>query len=122
VPALGTTFVTGKVTDSGNNPVIGTPVNVTCVNEKGNDVTDSSGTYMILLNDPSCAPGSTAYATATAYGVSNHGLVCNGPGSNIKCDGIDLALVNIQVPEFGVIAGAVALVGALGIFIYRRKA
>ena len=26
-----------------------------------------------------------------------------------------------EVPEFGVIAGAVALVGALGIFMYRRK-
>lgn len=26
-----------------------------------------------------------------------------------------------EVPEFGVIAGAVALVGALGIFLYRRK-
>jgi hypothetical protein len=26
-----------------------------------------------------------------------------------------------QVPEFGVVAGAVALVGALGIFMYRRK-
>jgi hypothetical protein len=26
-----------------------------------------------------------------------------------------------QTPEFGVVAGAVALVGALGIFLYRRK-
>jgi LPXTG-motif cell wall-anchored protein len=28
---------------------------------------------------------------------------------------------NNEVPEFGVIAGAIALVGALGIFLYRRK-
>lgn len=28
---------------------------------------------------------------------------------------------NEEVPEFGVIAGAIALVGALGIFMYRRK-
>jgi hypothetical protein len=28
---------------------------------------------------------------------------------------------NNEVPEFGVVAGAVALVGALGVFLYRRK-
>lgn len=30
-------------------------------------------------------------------------------------------VLDSEVPEFGVIAGAVALVGALGIFLYRRK-
>lgn len=31
------------------------------------------------------------------------------------------AACGYEVPEFGVIAGAVALVGALGVFLYRRK-
>jgi hypothetical protein len=42
----------------------------------------------------------------------------DGSGSG---NGVDYVPNNTEVPEFSVIAGAVALVGAIGIFLYRRN-
>lgn len=120
--SLGTSWVTGTVTDGSSNPVFNATVSITCVNESTTEFTDTLGNYIASLNDPTCIPGSTAFVTATKNGVGtghNSGVVCTA-GVNGDCD-INVAFVDVQIPEFGVIAGAVALVGALGIFIYRRK-
>jgi hypothetical protein len=119
---IGTTYVTGQVTDNSNNPVSNVTLSIICNSEITTAITDGSGDYLVGLNDPTCGPGATAYVTATAYDVTNSGKVCNGPNKDDpQCEGINLALVNLQIPEFGVIAGAVALIGALGIFAFRRK-
>jgi hypothetical protein len=114
-------YVMGKVTDGSNNPVAGVALDINCDGELASTTTDAYGLYVVGLDSPDCDPGDMAYVTATDYDVTNSGEVCNGPESNLQCDGIDLALVNLTIPEFGMIAGAVALVGALGIFMYRRK-
>jgi hypothetical protein len=116
----GTTYVTGTVTDSGNNPMPGVALSVQCNSDSTTTTSEADGTYIIGLPNPSCKPGDTAYVTATAYDVTKSGVVCDSVLDHINCH-IDIALVDVTIPEFGVIAGAAALVGALGIFIYRRK-
>jgi hypothetical protein len=114
-------YVMGQVTDSSNNPVANVELDVVCDEEAETTFTDANGLYVVGMSNPTCEPGEIAYVTAVDYGVTNSGEVCNGPESNLRCDGIDLALVNLTIPEFGVIAGGIALIGALGIFMYRRK-
>jgi len=76
---------------------------------------------------------STGGNTLTCFGIrSTDTEVCSGNGvcgaqDTCTCEngytGEDCssAVADPQVPEFGVIAGAVALIGALGIFAFRRK-
>ena len=55
--------------------------------------------------------------------ISTGAEVC-GDGVDNNCDGnVDEGCdeTPVEIPEFGVIAGGLALVGALGVFLYRRK-
>jgi hypothetical protein len=120
VSAAGPALVTGTVTDGSSVPVSGATVSITCMSESATTSTDVSGNYIAQLNNPSCIAGSIAYVTATKDGQTGHnsGAVC-AIGEE-GCD-INVAFVDVQIPEFGLIAASVAVVGALGIFIYRRK-
>jgi len=120
--AIGTTYVTGTVTDGSNAPVANAAVSVTCMSESANTTTDLGGNYLLLVNNPTCVSGSTAYVTATKDGVgagSNSGVVCTA-GVEGDCD-INVAFVDVQIPEFGVIGGALVLLAGIGIIAYKRK-
>jgi len=67
----------------------------------GNHITNSDGTFCFaayIVQNDDCGEYRADF---------------NGKKDQYRIDG--------TIPEFGVLAGAVALVGALGIFLYRRK-
>jgi hypothetical protein len=113
-------YVTGTVYDQADNTVAGASVTVDCSTQTGETVTDLNGNYMICFDADVCTYNTPLYAEASKDGV--------GSGENndeTMCDEeecfVPIGIVDITIPEFGVIAGAFALVGALGIFMFRRK-
>jgi hypothetical protein len=114
------TQVLGTVTDGADNPVEGADVTVLCNDIPRYDVTDVNGNYLVSYPQGDCGFNTPVHVTATFEDVTgeNDGLTCV---SKEECYGISVALVNVTVPEFGLIAGTVAMIGALGIFLYRRK-
>jgi len=115
-------YATGTVTDASSLPVANAAVSVTCVNESASTITDGSGDYIVALGNPTCVSGSTAYVTATKDGVGtghNSGVVCTA-GKEGDCD-INVAFVDVQIPEFGIIGGALVLLAGIGIIAYKRK-
>jgi len=112
------TVISGQVTDE-NGAVDGAIVNVNC---NGNDaepvITGIDGMYYVSLSKAVCSVDDSVLVEASKDGAegSNDGIV----SYNGRCK-INTSIVNVQIPEFGVLAGAAALVGALGIFLYRRK-
>ena len=110
--------VTGTVYDQAHNNVSGATVTVICNNVTESTTSNIDGDYYVTFapgicyfNDPV-----TVNAVKGSASGSNEGNMCSGE----DCE-IPVALVDVTVPEFGVIAGAVALIGALGIFVYKRK-
>ena len=71
------------------------------------------------------ATNTTVFAggtSGTVYGWTEYKLKKDNTTQEITHDISHVTFCgNNEVPEFGVVAGAVALVGALGIFLYRRK-
>ncbi|MGV8172322.1 MAG: hypothetical protein ACP5OA_06545 [Candidatus Woesearchaeota archaeon] len=110
--------VAGTVYDQDNNVVVGADVDVTCNGVIESAVTNALGDYYVEFDAGVCYFDDPVSATATKNEVtgSADGVMCNAEDCFIP-----IAIVDITIPEFGVIAGAVALVGALGIFMYRRK-
>jgi len=118
------TLVEGNITyaDSGNF-VEGADVIVTCNHGTGfgtvseNAVSSSNGNYYVIFCQTDCDKDDEVTVEATKNGLSgiNTGYV--------EYRGyIDVAIVNVPlVPEFGLIAGAATIFGALGVFFIVRK-
>jgi hypothetical protein len=115
---LNPAIVTGTVYDQSNAVVPNANVMVTCDTQTGYATTDANGAYYMCFDADVCGYNDELYAeasTETASG-SNTGEMCDEK----ECF-MPIGIVNITIPEFGVIAGGIALIGALGIFMYRRK-
>lgn len=112
-------IVTGHVYDVSASPVIGATVVVTCNSLNKTATTNSLGIYSVLFTDDLCPFNTAVHVVATKDSASgsNNGFTCE---SSEICD-IPIALVNVTIPEFGVIAGTVALLGAVGVIVYRRQ-
>lgn len=122
------TLIAGKIYDSPDfenaNAVVGANINVSC---NGNIRTTQSlspdGTYSVTyLNSSECPNNSTVTVTASKDGNSNTetGLVhdYSAPGLDLYVGVVNIALI----PEFGVIVGALTILGAVGVFfVIRRK-
>ncbi|MEM4710893.1 MAG: carboxypeptidase-like regulatory domain-containing protein [Candidatus Woesearchaeota archaeon] len=118
VNAAPTTMVYGQVTDSSNNPVSGASVSVDCNGNILNTVTDASGMYYVFYPALLCNVGDTAIVTVN-YGDQT--FTGTGTVDYSKECRINVGVVNVQIPEFGVIAAGLALIGAIAIFAIRRK-
>ena len=133
------TWIVGKVYDSNwNYEISGANVSVTCIREGTptthrilsgdknldgiiNGSEESDGSYLIEFNYNECRLDDPISVLGFKNGVGE-GI---GDGVNSKMVTLDLALgvSNIAlIPEFGVIVGALTLIGAVGLFfIVRRK-
>jgi len=113
------TLVTGTVYDKDNKVVPGKDLTVTCTHDgvpTSKDVTTiEDGSYQVVFPKNACQTDDVV-VVSTTDDISNSGTVTN----NCNCV-VNLAIIDLTIPEFGVIAGGLALVGALGIFLYRRK-
>ena len=122
VSATSLTVVSGTITDNSNVNVADAAVTVTCthggVDTVKNVVSGVDGKYYAFIPQLNCAVDDNVLVQAVKDDATgqNNGVV----SYNSQCK-INTALVNVQIPEFGVIAGGLALLGALGVVIYRRK-
>lgn len=120
------TLVAGKIYDSPNfetaNGVSGANINVTCNQNLLTTTSLSDGTYSVSF-DPTdlCPEGSIVTVVAEKGGVSNSGTGDVHDYTALMPD-LYIGVVNIAlIPEFGLIAGALTFVGAVGLFFIIRK-
>jgi hypothetical protein len=131
VGILATTFVSattcsgpivcGKVYLQGTDPlqiVSGASVSVDCNDNVLAATTSNEGQYCVCYASDECSADDTVEVTATkgSSSGSNTGVVENG-----WC-GLDIAIVDVFIPEFSAIAAGVALIGSgIGFLALRRK-
>jgi hypothetical protein len=110
------TDVTGIVTDGGN-PVDGATVTVRCGATTKTDTTNSSGTYLVSFTAAQCPPGSMVMVTAQkgAKSGSEQGKII---GITTK---LNIGLVNVSIPEYGLIGSILALGLGAGVVVYNRR-
>jgi len=113
------TMVSGQVTDASNAPVASANVAVTCTHNSvattKDVVTDASGKYYAFFGSTECNTGDSVVAKTSGADDQNGVVIYN------KSCRINTLKINLQIPEFGVIAGALALIAGVGIVAYRRK-
>ena len=118
------TLIAGKIYNSDfTDTVGGADVSVTCqLGSSTNTKTAVSGTdgqYSVVFEDSQCNYNYdlTVYASKGDLYGSNSGKITD----NAFLDW-DLAIVNVPlVPEFGVFAGVLTIISALGVFFIVRK-
>jgi hypothetical protein len=77
----------------------------------GNNVTNSTIPKFIYLMNI------TTLNNSVTNNVTNATIVTHHHHSSVS---LDVPVVNPEVPEFNIFAGLIAMIGALGIFVWRR--
>jgi hypothetical protein len=124
-----TTFVSGIITDAtnGNAAVSGASVTVTCNGNVKLATSDALGGYEVEYTALECPLNSAVSVSATFDGLNGNSNTVDWSSLNQQLGCLQLiinvACANVPlVPEFGLIAGVTAVLGALGtFFIVRRK-
>ena len=107
-------------------PAAGATVDVLCEDHTGvrRDSTEETetlgdGTYYVIFCNTECEEDDLVTVTAT----DKNGLTGENNGIPQDYGDINIALVNVPlVPEFGIFAGVITIISALGVFfIVRRK-
>lgn len=111
-----TTAVTGVVTEN-FTAVPNANVTALCKGHTQADVADAQGSYLVLFPSADCPFGSTVKVTAS-YG--GHGGASSGTVNGVTTK-LNLAIVNISIPEYGMIGGAIAGSAGIGMIIYSRR-
>lgn len=121
VSAAPATMVYGKITlDDNVTPVVGADVTVDC---NGNILATTSGAdgmYYVFYPNTDCTAGDMV-TVSVDYGDGEATGSGEGEVSFSEVCKINTSLVNVSIPEFGVIAAGVALIGAVAIFAVKRK-
>ena len=120
VPSL--TVVSGKVFELNSSVVDGATVTVNCTHNNVSTLKTTTsvadGTYSVVFPVAKCAPGDVVEVTAIkddATGTGDGTVEHSG-----RCI-VNTALIDVTIPEFGVIAGTLALIAGIGVIVYRRK-
>jgi hypothetical protein len=113
----GMTIVAGKVTHN-NQAVSGANITVVCNTHSQNTTTNSNGDYGVTYDPADCPDGKVATVVASKNGMggTNSGTVGATGAINLN-----IAIVNVSIPEFGVITGFAGMAAAGGLFIYTRR-
>jgi hypothetical protein len=110
------TTVTGFITNNGK-AVKNAGVTVICNNNALYATTDKTGLYSVTFKKGKCPVGATANVTAAKNklgGVSQTKVIAGTAKLNV-------AIVNVAVPEFGLITGVTAAVLGGGALLYARR-
>jgi hypothetical protein len=111
------TDVSGVITNNGK-AVKGAHVTVVCNNYARSTTTGNGGTYSVTFAKGQCPVGSTVTVVASKGGK---GGVSNTKISSFSVN-LNVAIVNVQLPELGLVTGAGATVAAgAGFLVIRRK-
>lgn len=110
------TDVTGVVTEN-HVPVADADVTVLCNGNTEVDTTDAHGSYLVTFASADCPFGSTVKVTAKEGTKSG---VASGTVQGITTK-LNLAIVNVSIPEYGLISGILAGGLGLGMLVYARR-
>jgi hypothetical protein len=122
IPAPTLTVISGTVYELDNATVVpGATVTVTCTHASVDSVRTATssaiGTYGVVFPVSQCDVGdsivveaSKGSADGSNTGVVDHKRTCL----------VNTGIINVSIPEFGVIAAIGALVAGIGIVAYRR--
>jgi hypothetical protein len=124
-----TTFVSGAITDqtNANAPVDGANVTVDCNGNVKSVISAADGGYSVEFLATECTNGDTVSVSATKDSLSgsNDQPTWYTQNATVGCLKliIDVACVDVPLmPEFGLMIGALTIVGALtAFFVIRRK-
>ena len=133
-----TTVISGKVFNSTNKTVANATVMVTCQHNGTNSTQTTTtlwngpfkGTFLVKFSDSICESKDKVFVTASSgnFVGTTSGTVKDlfgSEGKHHRFFDVDLAVVKVylnMVPEFGLLAGALTMVSAVGIFfVVRRK-
>jgi len=123
VMAAPSTSVSGTVKDGNNQGVIGATVTVNCEHQGINTTkvvqTDNTGAYYAFYPSLKCNVADNVYISAEKDGQSNVGQGIIAYDQTCK---INTAFIDITIPEFGLVGGAVILAGlVVGVTLLRKK-
>ncbi|HET9411566.1 MAG TPA: hypothetical protein VFO38_01860 [Candidatus Saccharimonadales bacterium] len=111
------TDVTGVVTEN-QMPVAGATVTVQCgTSTEVDTATDAQGSYLVTFPSADCPFGSTVKVTAKKGGKSG---VSSGTVHGITTK-LNLAIVNVAIPEYGALGLLAAGGVGLGLMAYMRR-
>jgi hypothetical protein len=116
----GTSTIAGTVTSNGS-PVVGANVSVACDGHTLTSGTTLGGGYIVTFSSSDCPAGAIATVTANKGGGtdSKTGKVDNLSKSPTV---INLAIINVSVPELGALTAAgAAVLGGAAFMMIRRK-
>ena len=115
--AAATTDVTGTVTSNGHG-VKGAKVTVVCDHHAKTDTTDASGAYLVVFKAKDCPAGSHVDVVAKK---KKQGGYNSGTATPVDTK-LNVAMVNVSLPEFGLIGltGA-AIIGGGAFMVMRRR-
>jgi hypothetical protein len=128
VSAITPAAVTGTIYDFDNVTIIsGATVTVDCDDNIETTTSDTDGTYYVIFDSLDCT--FDAPVTVTATSVEGSGSTTSSmcteavyvEGSKVSGCDIPVGYVDVTIPEFTVIGGAIVLLAGLGIVAYRRK-
>jgi len=111
------TDVTGVVTEN-QVAVAGAMVTVQCNGKTEIDaMTDAFGSYLVHFTTADCPFGSTVKVTAKKGGKSG---VSSGTVQGITTK-LNLAIVNVSIPEYGLVGTLMAGGAGVGLIAYMRR-
>lgn len=113
------TTVTGVINDLGSppQPVAGAMVTVVCNGVTKTDTTDASGAYLVNFTAAQCPLGSALKITAKK-GTMSGGQIGAVVGVTTK---LNLGIVNVSIPEYGLIGGVLAATAGVGAILFARR-
>jgi hypothetical protein len=123
VPAIASaapafTDVTGTIYYNGVHVGKGVLVTVTCKGNVLTDKTNKSGVYLVQFSKKECPVNAKITVTATVNGDKGKST----GKSNEETTDLNLAIINVDVPELGLVTGLAALtVGAGATLMIRRR-
>ena len=124
------TLVAGKIYNSDFTSIVeGAIVQVTCIHNGVNStnvtLSNSDGAYSAIFSE---SPMECTYNDTLSVHAFKAGVGENTVSGIVSIDkdviGLDvnIGIVNVPlIPEFGIIAGAIAVIGAVGIFFFVRR-
>lgn len=110
------TIVTGTVTNNGH-AVKHAKVTVVCNNHSRTTTSDKNGGYSVSFPKNQCPDGAKATVVATK---NKMGGVSSGNVNSVTTK-LNVAIVNVALPEFGVVTGVGAMAAGAGLFMVMRR-
>ena len=110
------TDVTGVITEN-FTPVANAEVKAVCNGHTETDTTDANGAYLVIFAAGDCQFGSTVKVSAQKDGKSG---IASGTVEG-KTTKLNLAIVNVSIPEYGLLGAVLAGGAGIGLIAYSRR-